>query len=84
VVGAQTAWLLRPFLVRPRTEHVPFVRHLEGDLFGSVGVTMRSAAGVYDSDRAPAPTSAAPLDPALPMTPASPAQPGAPAERETP
>jgi hypothetical protein len=84
VVGAQTAWLLRPFLVRPRTEHVPFVRHLEGDLFGSVGVTMRSAAGVYERDRDPAPAASPALEPALPMTTASPAEPQAPAQTETP
>jgi hypothetical protein len=48
VVGTQTAWLLRPFVVRPRTEHVPFVRPIEGDLFEAVRMSARSAAGIYD------------------------------------
>jgi hypothetical protein len=47
VVGAQTSWLLRPFVVRPRTESVPFVRALEGDFAESVGMSARSAAGIY-------------------------------------
>ncbi len=51
VVGAQTSWILRPFVVRPRTEHVPFVRSLEGDFVGAIGTTARSAAGVYSERR---------------------------------
>jgi hypothetical protein len=58
VVGAQTSWILRPYVVRPRTEHVPFVRALEGDFIGSLGTTARSAAGRYAAPPAP---SAAPL-----------------------
>lgn len=50
VVGSQTGWLLRPFLVRPRTTTVPFVRGLEGDLLDAVRRSSRSAAGVYDRD----------------------------------
>jgi hypothetical protein len=53
VVGAQTSWLLRPFLVRPRTVSVPFLRGIEGDLFDAVRGSARSAAGVYDEDHAP-------------------------------
>src|SRR5262249_33109229 len=49
IVGGQTAWLLRPFVVRPRTEHVPFVRSIEGDLVHSVRTSVRSAAGIYDA-----------------------------------
>lgn len=48
VVGMQTSWLLRPFLVRPRTESVPFIRSLEGDLLDSVWRSSRSAAGIYE------------------------------------
>ena len=48
VVGAQSAWLLRPFVVRPRTVDVPFVRSLEGDLLDSVATSVRSSAGIYD------------------------------------
>jgi hypothetical protein len=49
VVGGQTSWLLRPFLVRPKTTHVPFVRPIEGDLLDAVWRSSRSAAGVYDA-----------------------------------
>jgi hypothetical protein len=48
IVGAHTAWLLRPFVVRPRTTSVPFLRPIEGDLLDSVGHSLRSAAGIYD------------------------------------
>lgn len=48
LVGAHTSWLLRPFVVRPRTVEVPFVRALEGDLLDAVTTSARSAAGVYD------------------------------------
>ncbi len=47
LVGAQSSWMLRPFLVRPRTVHVPFVRAVEGDLFGSVSTSLRSMTGSY-------------------------------------
>ncbi len=47
VVGAHTAWLLRPFVVRPQTADVPFVRGIEGDLMDAVHTTARSAAGDY-------------------------------------
>lgn len=46
--GAQSSWLLRPFLVRPRTTEVPFLRSIEGDLLGSVRTSARSAAGRFD------------------------------------
>jgi hypothetical protein len=48
LVGAQTSWLLRPYVVRPQTSHVPFVRQLEGDLPESIWKTLRSAFGIYD------------------------------------
>ena len=48
IVGAQSAWLLRPFVVRPRTEHVPFVRAIEGDLLDAVRTSARSASGDYE------------------------------------
>ena len=43
LVGAQTSWILRPFVVRPRTAQAPFVRSLEGDFLGALGTTARSA-----------------------------------------
>ncbi|MFZ4758291.1 MAG: hypothetical protein ACOYLX_09005, partial [Burkholderiaceae bacterium] len=49
-VGGQASWILRPYLVRPRTEHIPFVRGLEGGFLDSLGRSTRSAAGVYDDD----------------------------------
>lgn len=47
VVGSQMTWSLRPFLVRPRTESVPFVRALEGSMFDSVSTSADSARGIY-------------------------------------
>lgn len=52
IVGAQTSWLLRPFLVRPKTTQVPFVRPIESDLLDAIGQSSKSAAGIYDSVRA--------------------------------
>jgi len=46
-VGAQTAWSLRPFLVRPRTTSVPFVRHREGSFADALVQSGWSSAGVY-------------------------------------
>jgi len=47
-VGGQTSWILRPYLVRPRTEQVPFLRAREGSFDEAVFWSTRSAAGVYD------------------------------------
>jgi hypothetical protein len=47
LVGGQLAWALRPYLVRPRTPDVPFVRAVEGSLFDSVSTSVRSARGIY-------------------------------------
>jgi hypothetical protein len=44
LVGAQTSWILRPYVVRPRTEHIPFVRALEGDFLDALRTSARSAA----------------------------------------
>ncbi|MBK7075353.1 MAG: hypothetical protein IPH44_23960 [Myxococcales bacterium] len=55
VVGAQGAWTLRPWLVRPRTPEVPFVRSLEGSLYDAVLDTARSATGRYTRAEAPLP-----------------------------
>ena len=58
VVGGQLSWALRPFLVRPRTQDVPFVREMEGSLFDSVTRAFQSARGIYERDEAPLPESA--------------------------
>lgn len=55
VVGAQMAWTLRPYVVRPRTEEVPFVRQIEGNLLEAVTTSSRSARGLYHRDFAPLP-----------------------------
>lgn len=55
LVGGQLAWALRPYLVRPRAEQVPFVREVEGSLFDSIAESMRSARGDYARDAAPLP-----------------------------
>lgn len=50
LVGAQSAWLLRPFLVHPSTTRVPLLQPLEGDLFAALRASLRSASGSYDDD----------------------------------
>lgn len=47
-VGGQTSWILRPYLVRPRTEKVPFLRAREGSFADSILMSSRSARGIYD------------------------------------
>lgn len=47
-VSGQTSWILRPWLVRPRTEDVPFVRAREGGFADALVRSSRSAAGIYD------------------------------------
>jgi hypothetical protein len=55
VVGAQAAWTLRPYLVRPRTPDVPFLRDVDGNLLDAVEQTFESARGRYHRDEAPLP-----------------------------
>lgn len=55
LVGGQLAWALRPYLVRPRTPDVPFVRALEGSLFDAVTGAFQSARGIYTRAEAPLP-----------------------------
>lgn len=50
VVGAQVAWTMRPYVVRPRTVEVPFVRQIEGSLLEAVMGSSRSARGIYEED----------------------------------
>jgi hypothetical protein len=57
-VGAQVAWTLRPWLVRPRPPEVPFVRAVEGSLYDAVLGSTRSARGIYLRDSAPLPDAA--------------------------
>ena len=47
LVGSQMTWTLRPWLLRPRTPGVPFVRSLEGSLWESVRESLRSVQGIY-------------------------------------
>jgi hypothetical protein len=55
LVGSQMAWTLRPYVVRPRTPDIPFVRSVEGSFLGSVGASFDSARGIYYRDAAPSP-----------------------------
>lgn len=55
VVGAQLAWTLRPYVVRPRSPDVPFVRNIEGSLLESVSTSVDSARGIYSREAAPLP-----------------------------
>jgi hypothetical protein len=50
VVGAQMAWTMRPYVVRPRTTEIPFVRHIEGSLIEAVMGSSRSARGIYEGE----------------------------------
>jgi hypothetical protein len=54
-IGGQLSWALRPYLVRPRTENIPFVRAIEGSLFDAITGAFQSARGVYSRDEAPLP-----------------------------
>ena len=54
-VGSQMAWTLRPFLLRPRTPQIPFIRSVEGSFLEAVVVSSRSARGIYRRDAAPLP-----------------------------
>jgi hypothetical protein len=55
-VGGQTSWILRPYLIRPRTwtaaahhvQKIPFLRGYEGSFADSLYQSSRSARGVYD------------------------------------
>jgi hypothetical protein len=50
LVGAQMSWTLRPYLVRPRTVEVPFIRAVEGSVIGAALESWSSARGIYDDD----------------------------------
>lgn len=62
-VGTQMAWTFRPYVVRPRTVEVPFIRDLEGSFLGAVQTTERSAWGLYERDMAPLPGEAQEVGP---------------------
>ncbi|MCC6874698.1 MAG: hypothetical protein IT378_10375 [Sandaracinaceae bacterium] len=46
--SAQTGWLLRPYLVRPRSEEVPLWRAREGGVGDALYRSSRSSVGLYD------------------------------------
>jgi len=46
VVFAQSGWVLRPFIARPRAD-VAFMRPVESNVFDSVSTSWRSARGRY-------------------------------------
>lgn len=55
LVGTQMSWSLRPYLVRPRTEQVPFLRAREGSFLDAVLRSSSSARGRYSRELAPLP-----------------------------
>jgi hypothetical protein len=57
LVGGQLSWALRPYLVRPRTPDVPFVRAKEGSLVDAITTAYQSARGLYTREEAPLPES---------------------------
>ena len=50
MVGGQTAWILRPYLVRPKTTSIPFLRDREGSFAEAVITSLASANGRYAPD----------------------------------
>lgn len=66
LVFSQMAWTLRPWLVRPRTPEVVFVRSLEGSWMDALAQSTRSVRGVYRRERAPLPVEGA-LPAAVPL-----------------
>jgi hypothetical protein len=50
-VGAQTAWMLRPFFGRPAQAHVPFFRPRESSFLDAIAKSARSSVGIYDLER---------------------------------
>ncbi|MEM9695334.1 MAG: hypothetical protein AAGA56_22515, partial [Myxococcota bacterium] len=50
---AQTSWISRPYLVRPQTVDVPFVRPLEGGFVEAIATSFQSRRGRYTRDHAP-------------------------------
>ncbi len=56
IVGAQLAWTLRPYAIRPRTPDIPFLRNIEGNLIEAVTQTANSARGIYSRESAPLPS----------------------------
>jgi hypothetical protein len=51
LVGSQMIWTLRPYVVRPRTQEIPFVRSLEGNFLDAVSTSARSMVGIYGGER---------------------------------
>jgi hypothetical protein len=47
VVGTHSAWLFRPFIVRPRAERVVFMHPFEGSFSEAVEQSLSSAQGIY-------------------------------------
>jgi hypothetical protein len=45
--GAQSAWMLRPFIGRPAQSRVPFLRHKESSFADAVYQSSRSSVGLY-------------------------------------
>ncbi len=55
VVGCQMTWTMRPYLLRPRTPDVPFVRSVDGSFMQAVSGSLDSARGLYHRSGAPLP-----------------------------
>lgn len=53
LVGGQLSWALRPYLVRPRSPEVVFIREREGSLVDAVVQATSSARGIYTRDLTP-------------------------------
>jgi hypothetical protein len=53
VTGAQAAWTMRPYVVRPRTPEVTFMRAQEGNPLDALDQSWDSARGVFHRESAP-------------------------------
>jgi NADH:ubiquinone oxidoreductase subunit K len=51
LIGSQMTWTLRPWILRPRTPGVPFVREIDGSLLDAVKRSWDSSWGYYPEDR---------------------------------
>lgn len=47
-VAGQTSWVLRPYLVRPKTTAVPIVRATEGSFIDAIWTSMYSSMDIYE------------------------------------
>ncbi|MBH24729.1 MAG: hypothetical protein CMH57_09815 [Myxococcales bacterium] len=50
LVSTQMTWIMRPYVVRPKTVETPFLRPFEGSFIDAVRRSVDSAQGIYHTD----------------------------------